>query len=80
MTAVLERLTREQMAEKYPDQWIEITNIKYMDNDGVTVEAADILYNDKSNEELMLLQIELSSVRLIEPALFRLFEADFATK
>ena len=33
-----ERLTREQMAEKYPNQSIGITNIKYENNDGVTIE------------------------------------------
>ena len=39
-----ERLTREQMAEKYPNQSIGITNIKYENNDGVTIESAEVVY------------------------------------
>lgn len=38
------RLTREQMAEKYPDQWLGISNIQYKDNDGITIESADVIY------------------------------------
>lgn len=52
-----ERLTHEQMLEKYPNQYLGINNIKYMNDDGVTIEAADIIYTDKSQDELMLMQI-----------------------
>ena len=54
-----ERLTREQMAKKYPDQSIGITNIKYENNDGVTIESAEVVYTpeDKTPEELLTLQV-----------------------
>lgn len=54
---MIEGLTREQMEEKYPNQYIGITNIKYADDDGVTIESADVIYTDKSEQELLTLQI-----------------------
>lgn len=51
------RLTRQQMAEKYPDRYLGITNIQYENNDGVTIESAEVLYTDKSEEELLTLQV-----------------------
>lgn len=51
------RLTRQQMAEKYPDRYLGITDIQYENNDGVTIESAEIIYTDKSEEELLTLQI-----------------------
>ncbi|MCM1056640.1 MAG: hypothetical protein NC517_03415 [Firmicutes bacterium] len=51
------RLTRQQMAEKYPDRYLGITDIQYENNDGVTIESAEIVYTDKSEEELLTLQI-----------------------
>ena len=54
---VIERLTREQMSEKYPDTWLGITNVKYANDDGVTLESADIVYTDKSRDELARLQV-----------------------
>ena len=51
------RLTRQQMAEKYPDRYLGIANIQYENNDGVTIESADIIYTDKSEEELLTLQV-----------------------
>ena len=46
-----ERLTREQMAQKYPNTWLGLVNIKYANDDGVTLEAADIIYTDKTEDE-----------------------------
>ena len=63
MERVIEHLTREQMAEKYPNTWLGITNVKYVDNDGVTLESADIIYTDKSKGELVLMQVKGSGIR-----------------
>lgn len=52
------RLTRREMAEKYPNTWLGIANPKYKNNDGVTLESADIIYIDKSRDELARLQVE----------------------
>lgn len=53
-----ERLTREQMSKKYPNTWLGINNIKYKNDDGVTVESADIVYTDKTEDELLEMQID----------------------
>lgn len=52
-----ERLTREQMAEKYPNTYLGINNIKYQNDDGVTLESADVVYTDKTSNELLKMQI-----------------------
>ena len=57
MARTIEHLTREQMAEKYPNTWLGITNIKYVDDDGVTLESADIVFTDMPRKELMLMQV-----------------------
>jgi len=54
---MVERLTREQMAEKYPNSWLGINNIKYENNDGVTVESADVVYTNKTASELLHMQL-----------------------
>lgn len=55
---MVERLTREQMTKKYPNTWLGINNIKYKNDDGVTVESADIVYTDKTEDELLEMQID----------------------
>lgn len=57
MGRTIEHLSREQMAEKYPNIWLGITNVKYVDNDGVTLESADIVYTDMPGKELISMQI-----------------------
>lgn len=51
------RMTRQQMAEKYPDRYLGISDIQYENNDGVTIESAEVVYTEKSEEELLTLQI-----------------------
>ncbi len=51
------RLTRRQMEEKYPNQWLGLKNIIYKNNDGVTMESAEVVYTDKSKDELLKMQI-----------------------
>lgn len=53
-----ERLTREQMAQKYPNMWLGLNNIKYVNNDGVTLESADVVYIDKTEDELFEMQLD----------------------
>ena len=52
-----ERLTREQMAKKYPNQWLGIKNVKYKNDDGITLESADVVDIGKTKEELLAMQI-----------------------
>lgn len=60
---MLERLTWEQIQEKYPDQWVGLVDVEYMDNDGVSVESAVVKYSDKTKSELtrMVLDGEIIS-------------------
>lgn len=54
---MVEHLTREQMAKKYPNTWLGLNNIKYKNDDGVTLESADVMYTDKTSNELLQMQI-----------------------
>ena len=53
-----ERLTWKQMQEKYPDQWLGLTDVKYLDDDGVTIESGVIKYADKTHSELLEMVID----------------------
>lgn len=35
-----ERLTWDEMAERYPNQWVGLNDIKYENDDGVNIESA----------------------------------------
>lgn len=47
-----ERLTWEQIQEKYPDQWVGLLDVKYEENDGITIESAIIGYTGLSMDTL----------------------------
>lgn len=47
-----ERMTWEQIQEKYPDQWVGLTDVQYRNNDGISVESAVVKYTDKTKSEL----------------------------
>ena len=46
------------MAIKYPNQWLGLKNPIYMNNDGVTLLSAEIVYTDKTCDELLEMQID----------------------
>lgn len=52
------RLTRRQMAEQYPNQWLGLKEPVYLDNDGVTLLSAEIVFTDKTCDELLEMQID----------------------
>lgn len=58
-----ERLTWEEIQEKYPDQWVGLINVEYEDNDGVSIKSAVVKYTDKIKSELtrMMIQGEIIS-------------------
>lgn len=58
-----ERLTRDQMAEKYPNTWLGLSNIKYQNDDGVTLESAEVVYTDKTASELGLMALQGEDVQ-----------------
>lgn len=55
---MITRLTREQMAKQYPNQWLGLKNVKYKNDDGITLESAEVVYTDKTKDELLLMQIK----------------------
>lgn len=58
MCFYMERLTWEQIQEQYPDQWVGLTDVQYMDNDGISVESAVVKYTDKTKSELTRLVLK----------------------
>lgn len=50
-------LTKRQMEENYPNQWLGLKNIIYKNDDGVTMESAEAVYTDKTKEELLRMQM-----------------------
>ena len=53
-----ERLTRQQMMEKYPNRWIGINNIEYEDLERKIIKAADVVYTNKTASELGLISLK----------------------
>lgn len=52
------RLTRSQMAEQFPNQWLGLKEPVYMDDDGVSLVSAEIAFTDKTCDELLEMQID----------------------
>ncbi|MFG6366867.1 MAG: hypothetical protein K1W16_00305 [Lachnospiraceae bacterium] len=55
---MVKRLTWEQIQEQYPDQWVGLSDVQYMDNDGISVESAIVKYADKTKSELTRLVLK----------------------
>ncbi len=45
-----QRLTWEQIRSAYPEQWVALTDVKYMDDDGINVESAVVVCSMTDNE------------------------------
>lgn len=52
------RLTRSQMAEQYPNQWLGLKEPVYLNDDGISLVSAEIVYTDKTCDELLEMQID----------------------
>lgn len=52
-----ERLTWYEIQEKYPDQWVGLTDVKYEEEDSPTVDSAIVKYTGKSKADLTHMQI-----------------------
>jgi hypothetical protein len=55
-----ERLTRKQMDDKYPNQWLGIRKIEYK---GRKIESAEVVYTQKTASELGLLSLKGEDVQ-----------------
>ena len=49
-----ERMTWKEIVEKYPDQWVGLTDVE---RDGASVRSAVVKYADKTGDELIGMQI-----------------------
>ena len=56
--SMADRMTWEEIQEKYPDQWVGLVDVKYMDDDGISVESAVVKYTDKSKSDLTRLVLK----------------------
>lgn len=59
----MKRLTWKQIQDQYPNQWVGLSDVQYVDNDGISVESAVVKYADKTKSELtkMVLKGEIIS-------------------
>ena len=48
----MERMTWKEIQKKYPDQWVGLSDVKYVDDDGITIESAIVQYFDKPKADL----------------------------
>ena len=53
-----ERLTWEEIQEKYPDQWVGLVEVEYEPDNDATIKTAIVKYTDKSKNELTRMQIQ----------------------
>ena len=54
MIFMSERLRWEEIQERYPYQWVGLVDVKYVDDDGISIESAVIKYLDKTKSELTM--------------------------
>ncbi len=52
----MEVITWQQIQEKYPSQWVGLNDVKYIDNDGISIESAIVAYKNRCREDLAMLQ------------------------
>ena len=53
-----ERLTWEEIQERYPDQWVGLVEVEYEPDNDATIKTAIVKYTDKSKNELTRMQIQ----------------------
>lgn len=46
------RMKWEEIQKTYPDQWVGLVDVKYVDNDGISIESAVVKYTGKAKGEL----------------------------
>ena len=51
------RLTWKEIKEQYPDKWVGLIDVKYKNNDNITIESAVVKYTDKTKTELIYMSL-----------------------
>ena len=59
-----QRLTWGEIKDKYPDQWVGLTDVAYVNDDGISIESAIVKYANMPKGELTrrMLEGEIESV------------------
>lgn len=52
------RLTWKEIQERYPNQWVGLTDIEYEPDNDSTIKSAVVKYIDKAKDELTEMQID----------------------
>ena len=58
-----QRLTWNEIAEKYPDQWIGLSDVDW--EDGANIRSAVVKFTGKSSSELLEMQIRKGNIQTI---------------
>lgn len=53
-----ERMTWNEIQKAYPDQWIGLVDVKYLNDDGISIESAVVKYTDKPKSELTRMMLD----------------------
>lgn len=53
-----ERLTWEEIQEKYPDQWVGLIDVEYELNNQASIKSAVVQYTDKTKGELTRMMLD----------------------
>lgn len=69
-----ERLTWREIQEKYPEQWVGLTDVEYKPDNDASIRSAIVKYTDKSKDELteMMLNGECISRYTTPDGIFQL--------
>lgn len=52
------RMTWAEIQEKYPDQWIGLIDVKYLNDDGISIESGIVKYVGRPKGELTRKMLE----------------------
>ena len=51
------QMTWKEIQKEYPNQWVGLVDVKYHNDDGISVESATVKYTDKSKSDLTRLAL-----------------------
>ena len=51
-------MTWNEIQQAYPDQWVGLIDVKYLNDDGVSIESAIVKYTDKPKSELTRMMLD----------------------
>ena len=53
-----DRMTWDEIQSTYPDQWVGLVDVRYLNDDGISIESAIVKYADKSKSELTRMMLD----------------------